>query len=313
MTENSESNDQINDLVDEYLLFLRENAPEPDLAHLTQAQRRAMRARFDIVDALADRGPALPSLENDRVAMRLGLVPDRRPDGGRTDPTAAPPRPEQKPSAVQVALEEVESYFEGQVVIDWSPAWGQWNRNGLVPLAQCSTLGDTMALFVAEGQNRDEEVDYVASFLSSHPDISAMGLASADATRAAVLTPAACHRSVDPVRGWLAPGSYVASDRLDTTLHRYFQERLPRWDRVAGLDELMDLGGINASIEAAVSDEVAAAMQAKPRLAYKKLAQQSLATVDQHALGALIVEIQTGRLTGGEAADRIVGFAGATL
>lgn len=312
MTENSESNDQTNDLVDEYLLFLREGAPEPDLAYLTLAQRRAMRARFGIVDALADSGPALPTLENDRVAMRLGLVPDRRSDGG-PGPRLAPPQPEQTPSAVQVALEEVESFFEGQVVIDWSPAWRQWNRNGLVPLAQCSALGDTVALFVAEGQNRDEEVDYVASFLSSHPDISAMALVSADAKRAAVLTPAACHRSVDPVRGWLTPGSFVASDRLDTTLHRYFQERLPRWDRVAGLDELMDLGDINASIQAAVSDEVAAATRAKPRLAYKKLAQQSLATVDQHALSALIVDIQTGRLTGGEATDRIVEFAGVTL
>jgi hypothetical protein len=316
MSENSELNDLTNDLVDQYLLFLRGRGPEPDLSHLTQAHRRAIRARLALVDALADRGPALPAMEDDPVAMRLGVVPDRRSGGGEVDPDGAASAAEvahgQTPSAALRALDELESYFGGQVVIDWSPTWSRWSRHGLTPVAQCSALGDSMALFITADQNWAEEPGDVASFLRSYPDISSMGLISADATYAAVVTAAACNRSIDPVLGWLEPGSAVASNRLDLTLHRYFEQRLPRWDRVAGLDDLLDLGDISADADAAVGDEVAAAMRAKPRLIHKKHAQQSLAEIDQPALAALIVDIQTRRLTGGEAADRVIGLAEAT-
>jgi hypothetical protein len=73
-----ELNNRVNEVIDQYLLYLRGRGPEPDLTHLSQAQRRAMQARLGIVAALADRDLALPALGDDPVAMRLGLVDGQR-------------------------------------------------------------------------------------------------------------------------------------------------------------------------------------------------------------------------------------------
>lgn len=91
------------DLIEEYLRFLRGQGPEPDLSDLTEEQREALTGQFEIVKALAALDPELPPLDRDPVARRLGLhtpaaeapepatqteawdVPDSRP--GTTDHT----------------------------------------------------------------------------------------------------------------------------------------------------------------------------------------------------------------------------------
>ena len=61
------------DLIEDYLRFLRDQGPEPDLSGLTEEQRTAVTGQFEVVKALADRDPDLPSLDRDPVARRLGL------------------------------------------------------------------------------------------------------------------------------------------------------------------------------------------------------------------------------------------------
>jgi len=63
------------DLIEEYLRFLRGLGPEPDLSSLPPEQREAIEGQFEIVRALAGRDPALPPLDQDPVARRLGLLP----------------------------------------------------------------------------------------------------------------------------------------------------------------------------------------------------------------------------------------------
>ncbi|MEO7262473.1 MAG: hypothetical protein ABI047_14645, partial [Jatrophihabitantaceae bacterium] len=66
--------DMSSDLVDSYLLFLRGRGPEPDTSNLSSDQRRRLREQFAIVAALADRAPVLAPLDDDPVAIRLGLA-----------------------------------------------------------------------------------------------------------------------------------------------------------------------------------------------------------------------------------------------
>jgi hypothetical protein len=61
-------------LIEEYQLFLRGQGTEPDLSELPPRLEEAVRGEFRIVRALADRGPELPPIEQDPVAIRLGLT-----------------------------------------------------------------------------------------------------------------------------------------------------------------------------------------------------------------------------------------------
>lgn len=70
----AQADDQDDALIEAHLLFLRGRGPEPDLAVLPTDRREAITGQFEIVKALADRDPELPSLERDPVARRLGLV-----------------------------------------------------------------------------------------------------------------------------------------------------------------------------------------------------------------------------------------------
>jgi hypothetical protein len=81
MAEDEEMENRHDALIEEYQLFLRGQGPEPDLSDLPPRRQETIREQFKIVRALADRGPELPPLEQDPVAIRLGLV-----EGAPSDP-----------------------------------------------------------------------------------------------------------------------------------------------------------------------------------------------------------------------------------
>ncbi|KQH76286.1 hypothetical protein AO501_29115 [Mycobacterium gordonae] len=300
MSDNHDFDAQIDDVVERYLQFLRGQGPEPDLAPLTPPQRRVVRNRLDIVDALADRGPAVPPLHQDPVAMRLGLVPDTRPSpgSGGADPTGSQaPEPTAAPDPIRHVLEELEAAFGGDVCVDWSPQWAPVMTRAAVPLAQCSALGQNMALFLTDETDWANEPVQLASFLLHNPAMSAVALVTRDATRAAIFSAAACNLSIDPVRGWLEPGAFVVTDSFDLILRHYFEQRLPRWDRVAGLTEILESGDITAGALELVTEEIAAELRTRPRLEYKRRALEVLETLDPAALSALIVAVQAGTLS----------------
>jgi hypothetical protein len=315
MSDTHDFDAQIDDLVERYLQFLRGKGPEPDLGHLTSPQRRAVRKRLNIVDALADRGPAVPPLHQDPVAMRLGLVPDSRPSsgsGGTGPPSRPTPGPTVAPDPIRHVLDELEAAFGGEVRVDWSPRWTPWTTRAAVPLAQCSALGQNMALFVTDVTDWANEPVQLASFLLHNPAMSAVTLVSRDATRAAIYSPAACNLSIDPVRGWLEPGAFVVTDSFDLILRHYFEQRLPRWDRVAGLTEILEAGDITASALESVTEEIAVELRTRPRLVHKRRALEVLELVDPSALSALIVGVQAGTLTDTDLVDRVSALAEAT-
>jgi hypothetical protein len=306
--------DVSSDLVDSYLLFLRGRGPEPDLSSLSNDERRRLREQFAIVAALADRAPALPPLESDPVAIRLGLVApgtQAAATGSRSRPDAAagPEVADPVTDPVEVALRQLELRFDRQVVVDRSPAWKQWQSAQLSAVAQCSALGDSVALFSAPPAALTAEPAEVAVFLRRYPDISAVCLSTPDARHAVLLTAADANASIDPVRGWLEPGVHTAADLLEVTLGRYFESRLPRWERVAGFTELIDLGDVSADALAVATATLAAARRSRPRLQHKREAVTALKSLDPSSIGGVVADVQSGRLHGTALITRLAALA----
>jgi hypothetical protein len=69
--------EELDDLTEQYLRHLRGQGAEPDLSSLPDGCRAKVEGQFATIRtlrALADRGPELPPLDQDPVAIRLGLV-----------------------------------------------------------------------------------------------------------------------------------------------------------------------------------------------------------------------------------------------
>jgi hypothetical protein len=306
--------DVSSELVDRYLLFLRGRGPEPDTARLSSDQRRRLREQFAIVAALADRAPALPPLDSDPVAIRLGLAGSAAElaagsaaahvaagaelaAGGAEDP-------------VRAALSQLELRFDRQVAVDYAPGWAQWHSAEMSAVAQCSALGNSVALFTTPGAPAElGEPAGVAIFLRQYPDISAVCLTTPDAAEAVLLTAADVNASVDPVRGWLEPGVHTAADLLEVTLGRYFESRLPRWERVAALTDLIDLGDVSADALSVATTALASARRMRPRLQHKREAVAALKAVNPSSIGRVLVDVQAGRLSGNALVSRLSALA----
>ena len=302
----AEFDDLSSELVNSYLLFLRGRGPEPDLSGLSHDQRRRLTDQFAIVAALADRAPALPPLENDPVAIRLGLVGTAAAADSAVGDDAASAADE---DPVRAALRQLDLRFGGQVAVDHAPAWQDWQSAELSAVAQCSALGSSVALFTTPQGPLAGEPSGVAVFLRRYPDISAVCLSSPDARDAALLTAADATASVDPVRGWLEPGVHTAVDSLEVTVGRYFEARLPRWERVAALTELIDLGDVGADAVAVATATLASARRSRPRLPHRRAAVTALKALDPSSIGAVVADVQAGRLSGNALVSRLSALA----
>lgn len=312
MSGDDELDNTIDDLIEQYLLFLRGRGPEPDLSVLPSDRRANVVGQLKIVTALRDRDPELPSIEDDPVAMRLGLVDDARSDRADTDRPSMPDDDDDCGSdddPVKISLNDLAFRFNKQITVDFAPTWASRVPVGMRSVALCTALGEAVAVLVADVEEWSHEPETVAKFFGRHPDISAVGLVSEDAERAVVVTAADAHYSVDPVRGWLAPHSPSSPEPLGIALGRHFDRCLPEWERVADLDELLGLGDLSAAASEVSSAQIAVALRAKPRLAHKRESLRALSALDSSAIAAVVVEVQSGRLAGDELVDRVARLA----
>ncbi|NUR00227.1 MAG: hypothetical protein HOY79_27970 [Streptomyces sp.] len=312
MTDNEEL-DNLNDaLIEQYLLFLRGLGPQPDLSDLPPSRREAITGQFEIVKALADRDPELPPLEQDPVARRLGLVADTssaqlpmavdsalRASGGEVD------------EPLKASLDEVAFRFRGRVSMEFHPAWSPEVPEGMRAFAQCAVLAEAVAVLVGDTDTWSSAPEGLGRFFSLYADISAICVTSGDAERAVVLSPADVTRSISPVLGWLDPHNSMFTETLGLALGRFFERRLPRWDRVADFDVLPGTAALDAVAREVSEAQIAQALRAKPRLEHKKKGQLVLGNVDAAELGALVVSVQTGGLTPDDFVDRLAEMAGA--
>jgi hypothetical protein len=309
MSGDDELDNTIDDLIEQHVLFLRGRGPKPDLSALPTGRLARVMEQLKIVEALADRDPELPPIEDDPVAMRLGLVDGAGSDQANTDCPSTPNDGGSDDDPVEVSLHELAFRFNQQIAVDFAPGWASRAPAGMRSVAQCTTLGETVAVLVADVEEWSHEPEPVARFFRQHPDISAVGLVSQDAERAVMVTAADAQHSVDPVRGWLPPHSPAPPEPLGIAFGRHFDRCLPVWERVADLDELLGLGDLSAAASEVSAAQVAAALRARPRLAHKKEGLRALSALEPSAIAALVVEVQSGRLAGDELVDRVARLA----
>lgn len=309
MSDDDKFDDMAHDLIEQYLLFLRGRGPEPDASMLPSDRRAKVIEQFEILAALADRGPELPPLDDDPVAIRLGVVEDRVLNTAGACDSGLPHSDGSKVDPVKISLQELASRFDQRVTVDFAPAWAPQAPAALRPVAQCTALGEIVAVFIAAVDEWAQEPESVAVFFRRHPDISAVGLVSMDAERAVVLTAADSHHSIDPARGWLAPHSPSSPEPLGVALGRHFDRYLPQWERVADLNEVLGLGDLSALAYDVSAAQIAETLRAKPRLAHKKEAIRALAALDPSAITAVVVEVQQGHLTADEFIERLARLA----
>ena len=235
MTDNEELENRNDALIEEYLLFLRGRGPEPDLSDLPPSRREEIREQFKIVKALADRGPELPPLEQDPVARRLGLVGP----GASSSALILPGLRHRDAGAgdlLEASLDEVAFRFQGRIVIERAPAWSPDAPQGLRAVAQCAVLAEAVAVFAGDTDARAELPERLTRFFGLRPEVSAACVSSPDAEQAVVFSPADVTRSLNPALGWLDPHRPNSPEPLVLALGRFFEQRLPRWDRVAAAD-----------------------------------------------------------------------------
>ena len=181
------------ELVEQYILYLRGRGPEPSIP---ESRMNEITALFETVHALAESEPALPELEEDPVAIRLGIV--RHSSGGGTHQDAAPSTEDLE--SIESALREVELRFGADVNVDLEDSrsfLASWTGR----IATCRSLGETVAVLIAPLDDWTDEPDNVAVNFRRHPELTAVALVSMDAERAVVLSAADSNRAVDPARG----------------------------------------------------------------------------------------------------------------
>jgi len=313
MSDQSEFSDEVNDLSERYLRYLRGQGPLPDLGHLDNVRRDAVKQRFELLDILADRPLGPPPRHQDPIAARLGLVPAAAPGSGaevseqvHDDAAALVPEP------VRSVLDELDLEFGSDVALDWNSPWMDWMSPDLTPVAQCSVLGILMAIFTCddiaamETASHSEEPVEIGGFLRKFPDISAVTLVTRDASRAIVLDYASCHPAIDPAHGWIPAGAYITPGPFNLELRRFLDSRLPRWEPVEGVEDFRGATDVAADAAAAVGEAMNASLGTKPRLQHKQTAQAALKAVDLDALARIVAEAQAGVIDPVDLPDRVL-------
>lgn len=303
----SEDKDFEGEILDQYLRFLRGRGPRPDLGAVTAERRREVEELLALVDAIADDDEvARPPLEEDPVAVRLGLMPEPR-EGGPASSEDVPPR-EGDPDDIDAALAEVAQRFRGEIEIDADHGSGssRFQTNGFLPArAVCRTLGEVVMVCTTDQSDFSQLAERVAPVFMARPMATAVAVVSKESLLAAVFTQADCVRAIDPIRGWVDPSQSVVPEPIGIALGRHLERSLPHWDEVARLDEMLLLTEAGADVERCVGAAMQDTLSRRARIPAKRAALESLQGLDAAKIEGLVDAVRTGRLAGGDLIDRL--------
>ncbi len=254
----SDSDSMIPDeLIEEYLHFLREGGPEPDLSGLENEMSSAAADALKVLEALVDATPGSPPLELDPVAIRLGLV---------GAPTGAPVQAwADRDDPVTAAIAEVERRFS----VACTPA--ATDGTEFERRFECrSMVENVLIVVVPEGTSKAAMSAHARSAFALTEDLSAVAYSTSAGTESAVLTYAESHRMLDPASGWTETPTVSDGESLEVALGRYLERSDPRWGEIQGLDMSDVLGGIDADVVAIVQEVKQELASTRPRLEHRK-------------------------------------------
>ncbi len=245
-------------------------------------------------------------LEEDPVAVRLGLVPAPPGDGPVGGSTVG--LREGDGDEIDVALAELVRRFGGEVEVlpDRGNGSGQFQTNGFLPArAVCRTLGEVVVVCTTDESDFSGLPQRIAPVFLARPTATAVAVASSASLLATVFTEAECVRAIDPIQGWVDPGPPVPPEPIAVALGRYLEWSLPRWDEVARLDEMLLLTEAGADVERCVSAAMEDTLNRQARIPAKRAALDSLRDRRPAALQGLVDEVRAGQLAGDEMIDRL--------
>ncbi len=247
----------LDELIVEYLRFLRDGGPEPNLSDLDDEVSNAAASAFKVIDALVDAAPGSPPLERDPVAIRLGLV---------GAPAGSPVRAwADRDDPVTAAVGDVEHRFS----VACTPA--ATDGTEFERRFECrSMVENVLVVVVPDETTRTAMAAHARSAFALAEDLSAVAYTTAAADESAVLTYAESHRMLDPATGWTDVSSVSDGESLEIALGRYLERSDPRWGEIQGLDISDVLGGIDADVVAIVQDVKQELASTRPRLEHKK-------------------------------------------
>ena len=288
---NEMSEDQLDNLVDEQLRYLRGEGPRPDLSTLNDDEVSEVRKLFEIVDALADSLPATPEFEEDPVAIRLGLVA-----APQTGVLTGVPVGDDDP--VWISLGDLAARVgETAVQIERLPE-PLTNPDGRRATVICRSLAEVVVVVVFDDEPLPMAED-AGTWFRQRPELSAVAFSSDDATRAAVVTPTEAVSFLVPANGWRAPGR-LSWEPLEIALGRYFERSTPRWDQVMALpmaDLLGDLADETSLVTSEVLDRVA---RSRPHLPHKRQARDFVTSRNLNVIFDCLDRVRTRRTTAEE-------------
>ena len=245
------------ELIDEYLWFLRDGGPEPDLGDLDDELSGAAASVLRVMEALVDAAPGSPPLEHDPVAIRLGLV--GVPSGPPGQATA------DKDDPVTAAVADVEHRFS----VSCSPAGT--DGTAFERRFECRSMVEkVLVVVVPDGTSRTAMSAHARSAFALADDLSAVVYTTATGDDSVVLTYAECHRMLDPASGWTEASNGPDGESLEMALGRYLEKSDPQWGEIQGLDMSDVLGGIDADVVTIVEEVKQKLASARPRLEHKK-------------------------------------------
>jgi hypothetical protein len=279
--------DRVGDLVDEQLRYLRGEGPKPDLTGLTDDERAHVLDLLDLVDALADSLPASPPIEEDPVAVRLGLA-DRRHGLSLMQPS----------DPVVGSAEELAYRFGGAVEIEAAPApAGEPSR--WRPALVCRSLAEIALVVVYDAGAEIPTAADARALFHDNPRLSAVAFTTPDATAAAVVVPGDSVDLLIPAEGWRTPAE-LTWEPLGLALERHFDRSMPRWGEVTSLPPGDLLEDLPAEAGVIVTEKLRATARTRPRLPHKRHARDFVSALDPGVFLAWVDAVRARRASGEE-------------
>lgn len=283
--------DRVADFVDEHLRHLRGEGPAPDLTALEKAERAEVGRLLELIDAMTDTLPASPPLEDDPVAIRLGLV--GTPAGDDDDAE----------DAVLAVAEEVAYRFGGAIEVQRIPLLGDVGSS-FAPGIMCRSLAETVLVVLYDASASPSAVD-ARSIFHEQPELSAVAFSNPDATRASVVTYAHCVNRLVPAGGWYGPAE-LAWEPLELALGGYFERSIPRWDAVSTLPPGDALEELAADALAVVTSELNRVASSRVQLSHKRDARDFVTALDPAVFVAWIDAVRTRRTSSDQLAADVI-------
>jgi hypothetical protein len=284
------------DPVEVILRYLRGRGPRPAI------DDPGVGALFELLEAIVDvHDGDEPPIGEDAVALRLGLV-DR--------PDAADGAGPDGPDAIAVSLAELAHRLGGELTVE---AASGAEGGALAVRAVCRTLGEVVLVLTVDGAgdgdgDGDELADLprrVAGVFAGRPTTTAVAVVSTRSLLAVVVTEADCVRAIDPLQGWVEPALPRAPEPFGLALGRYLERSIPRWDRIARLDEMLVLAHEQDDLAATVARARHDRLERAVRIPAKRAALRALRALPSEHVVAVVNDVRAGRLHGDELLGRI--------